>query len=155
MSCSFPGIATAGVAIGPISTLAGKRLNFELIACSQLTSLPVYALIRPMMAVRVLSAPRTPLFSGLPSRIRWMNACSESWVISRGPVFARRLDHAARSEELLVHRAVEGRSDLRSGERGLYAGGVIERHIAVIADIAALLERAPARAVRLGGVARQ
>ena len=40
--------------------------------------------MRPRMAVRVLSAPRTPAFSGLPSWMRWMKAATESMVMLRG-----------------------------------------------------------------------
>lgn len=40
-SAVFPGTATSGVAIGPISTFPGIRLNFEFIACSHVSALPV------------------------------------------------------------------------------------------------------------------
>src|SRR5262245_61011170 len=49
-----PGIATAGVAIGPHSYRGGVRSSFELRAISQVIVLPVYVAMRPRIASSVL-----------------------------------------------------------------------------------------------------
>src|SRR5947209_232329 len=48
-----PGIATSGKASGPKAYFAGERSSLLASASSQVTSRPVYAAMRPMMAIMV------------------------------------------------------------------------------------------------------
>src|SRR6185437_8996203 len=66
----LPGMATGASdnCISQVKSL-GIVSSFELSACSQLTCLPVYADMRPMMAVSVLSATRFNSLIGLPERM--------------------------------------------------------------------------------------
>src|SRR5437667_2538481 len=61
-----PGMGTAGVGIGPHLSSAGINDSGELSASSQVTVLPVYADMRPMIAVSELSVTCLSSLSGLP-----------------------------------------------------------------------------------------
>jgi len=62
----------------------GKLNSHDFITSSHVTSRFWSMAMRPMMAVSVLSAVRTPVFSGVPFWIFRMKVSSESMVISRG-----------------------------------------------------------------------
>ncbi len=60
----LPGTATGGIGRGPKVYAGGVRSSFEAVmAQSHFRARPVYALIRPIMEVRLLSATRRPSFN--------------------------------------------------------------------------------------------
>src|SRR5688572_21842268 len=65
--------------MGPSSSVLGVRSCFEPSACSHVTSLPEYALIRPMIAVSVLSATCLHSLSGLPARMLSIRSLCSCW----------------------------------------------------------------------------
>ncbi len=70
ISSVTPGTAAFGTGRSPNSYFAGVRSSLDdFMTQSKLTARPVYALIRPMTAVSVLSAIRRPSFSGFPARM--------------------------------------------------------------------------------------
>ena len=118
--------------------------------------------MRPKIAVRVLSAPRTPVFSGLPSRIRWTKADTESIVIFRGdfsdrlllrttkmaPMVFRSFDHPARTEKLLDDIPVSVGSKGSARQLALNAIPIFKRDKVVIAHIALFRRCRPSGANR-------
>ena len=87
-----PGIATSGDGIGPQVSVVGISTSREFSACSQVIVLPVYADMRPMIAVSVLSATFFSSLIGLPLRIAPIRSvCSWTYGSLLLPVeFARR-----------------------------------------------------------------
>src|ERR1700722_572242 len=67
-----PGRGRGATGMDPFqSTFSGKIRSCELSAWSQVTSRPVYADIRPIIASKVLVAMRSPLLIGWPLRMDW------------------------------------------------------------------------------------
>src|ERR1051326_6901132 len=80
-----PGIATGGTGMGPNCTSVGTRSCWQPNSSSQVTTWPVYAASRPMIAVSVLSATCRPSLSGRPARMLAIrSACSCTYGLVLG-----------------------------------------------------------------------
>ena len=84
ISFVVPGAGTGGVSslVSQVKS-CGNVSSFEFNACSHVTGLPVYADMRPMMAVSVLSATCLSSFTILPPRMLSIrSACSRTYGLT-------------------------------------------------------------------------
>ena len=84
--CVTPGTATSSAGSDFQSKCGGVRSNCEpLMSQSHVTGMPVYALIRPMIAVSVLSATCFPSFNGASAlMLAIRSACSCTYGFGEG-----------------------------------------------------------------------